>query len=174
MAAIVMAESSGRPGVINNNPKSGDNSYGLAQVNTFGPLAHRSELAGIKDFNQLLDPQTNLNVAKKIKDSSGWGAWSTYGTQSFKQALGQVQKAAGEPASPLPTSANPTTTTNPNQQNSSGNTYNFYVSGNNQDAQDFLTSWLPKLTGQTSEIKSSFNPLALLQSAFSGKENEFG
>lgn len=28
--------------------------------------------------NKLLDPETNIKVAKQIKDDSGWGAWYVF------------------------------------------------------------------------------------------------
>jgi hypothetical protein len=169
IAAIALAESGGRPSVINNNPQTGDNSYGLTQVNMIGSLGPaRLKEFGLKNANQLLDPQTNFNAAKKIRDSSGWNAWTTNNTPAFKQALGQVQKAAGGPMSQLPSATNPTTTTNPSQQTQPGNTYNIYMSGGPQEAQtvlgaqDFLSGYLPKVP--------TFNQTALLSSIFASPE----
>jgi hypothetical protein len=170
MAAIALAESGGRPSVINNNPKTGDNSYGLTQVNMIGSLGPaRLKEFGLQNANQLLDPQTNFNAAKKIKDSSGWNAWTTNNTPAFKQALIQVQKAAGGPASPLPSSTNPTTTANPSQQTQPGNVYNIYVSGGPQEMQEtsgvqnFLSGYLPKVP--------TFNQTALLSAVFASPED---
>jgi hypothetical protein len=168
MAALMLAESSGNPVAHNKNASTGDNSYGLGQINMIGSLGPaRLKQFGLSNYDQLLDPQTNARAAKTVKDSSGWNAWSTYGTPSFKSALGQVQKAAGLPATP-------STVAPTNQQNQPGNVYNIYMSGGDQDAQDFLKSWIPKATERAPEFKSSFNPLAMLQAAFSGGSTEYG
>ena len=161
MAAIMKAESGGRTDAHNPNASTGDNSYGLAQVNMYGGLGPaRLKQFGLKNNAQLLDPQTNLRAAKQIRDSSGFGAWSTYKSGAYKQFLPEVQKAAAG----LPT--NPPTTQGA-QQTSSGNTYNIYMSGENQEAKDWLTStFLPKLLNKPEETQPAFNPLSLLTQAF--------
>lgn len=94
MAAIAMAESGGKSGAINDNPKTGDLSYGLWQINMIGKLgpARRKEF-GIESNEQLLDPATNANAAKKVKDSSGFSAWSVYKSGDYKQFLPSAQEA---------------------------------------------------------------------------------
>lgn len=94
MAAIAMAESGGKSGAINDNPKTGDLSYGLWQINMIGKLgpARRKEF-GIESNEQLLDPATNANAAKKVKDSSGFGAWSVYKSGKYKDYLPAAQEA---------------------------------------------------------------------------------
>ena len=161
MAAIIKAESSGNPYAHNTNRATGDNSYGLSQINmidTLGPA--RRKQFGLKSNEQLLDPQTNLRAAKQVKDSSGFGAWTTFKSGAYKQFLPEIQKtAAGLPNNP------PTTQTL--QQTSPGNVYNIYMSGDNQEAKDWLTSsFLPKLLNKSEETKPAFNPLLLLASAF--------
>jgi hypothetical protein len=160
MAAIIKAESSGNQYAHNTNRATGDNSYGLSQINmidTLGPA--RRKQFGLKSNEQLLDPQTNLRAAKQVKDSSGFGAWTTFKSGAYKQFLPEIQKtAAGLPNNP------PTTQTS--QQNPGANTYNLYFSGDNQDTKDFLTSYLPKITGQPAKPESMFNPLSLLTAAF--------
>ena len=160
MAAIIKAESSGNQYAHNTNRATGDNSYGLSQINmidTLGPA--RRKQFGLKSNEQLLDPQTNLRAAKQVKDSSGFGAWTTFKSGTYKQFLPEIQKtAAGLPNNP------PTTQTS--QQNPGPNTYNFYLSGDSQDTKDFLTSYLPKITGQPAKPESMFNPISLLTAAF--------
>jgi hypothetical protein len=161
MAAIALAESSGDPGAHNRNVHTGDDSYGLAQINMLGSMGPaRLKQFGLQNPSQLLDPQTNLKAAKQLKDSSGFGAWSTYGSGAYKQFLPQVQKAAAG----LPST--PTTTTPTSQQSSPANTYNFYLNGTQQEGMDFLSTYLPKLTGQQEKPKSMFDPLSMLASAF--------
>jgi hypothetical protein len=161
MAAIAMAESSGDPGAHNRNARTGDDSYGLAQINMLGSMGPaRLKQFGLQSPSQLLDPQTNFKAAKQVKDSSGFGAWSTYGSGGYKQFLPQVQKAsAGLPSTP-------TTTTPTSQQSSPANTYNFYLNGTQQEGMDFLSTYLPKLTGQQEKPKAMFDPLSMLASAF--------
>ena len=161
MAAIAMAESSGNPGAHNRNAGTGDNSYGLAQINMLGSMGPaRLKQFGLQRNEQLLDPQTNFKAAKQVRDSSGFGAWSTYGSGGYKQFLPQVQKAAsGLPSTPAPA-------TSTAQQGSPASTYNIYLNGTQEEGLDFLSSYLPKLTGQQDKPKSMFDPLAMLSSAF--------
>ena len=161
MAAIAMAESSGNPGAHNRNASTGDDSYGLAQINMLGSMGPaRLKQFGLQRNEQLLDPQTNFKAAKQVRDSSGFGAWSTYGSGGYKQFLPQVQKAsAGLPSTPA-------TTASPSQQSSPASTYNIYLNGTKEEGLDFLSSYLPKLTGQQEKPKSTFDPLAMLSSAF--------
>jgi len=161
MAAIAMAESSGNPGAHNRNARTRDDSYGLTQINMDGSMGPaRLKQFGLQHPDQLLDPQTNFKAAKQVKDSSGFGAWSTYGSGGYKQFLPQVQKAA----SGLPST--PTTTTPTSQQSSPANTYNIYLNGTREEGMDFLSNYLPKLTGQQEKPKSMFDPMAMLASAF--------
>lgn len=161
MAAIAMAESSGNPGAHNRNARTRDDSYGLTQINMDGSMGPaRLKQFGLQRPDQLLDPQTNFKAAKQVKDSSGFGAWSTYGSGGYKQFLPQVQKAA----SGLPST--PTTTTPTSQQSSPANTYNIYLNGTREEGMDFLSNYLPKLTGQQEKPKSMFDPMAMLASAF--------
>jgi hypothetical protein len=94
MAAIAMAESGGVSSKINDNPKTGDLSYGLWQINMIDKLGpERRKQFGINSNEQLLDPATNINAAKKVKKSQGFGAWSVYKSGTYKQYLPQAQKA---------------------------------------------------------------------------------
>lgn len=62
--AIVKRESSGRPPAHNDNPSTGDNSYGLFQINMIGSLgADRREKFGIEKNSDLLDPIINAKAA---------------------------------------------------------------------------------------------------------------
>ena len=95
MAAIIKAESSGNPYAHNTNRATGDNSYGLSQINMIDALGPaRRKQFGLKSNEQLLDPQTNLRAAKQVKDSSGFGAWTTFKSGKYKQFLPELQKTA--------------------------------------------------------------------------------
>ncbi len=92
MAAIAMGESSGRPDAWNGNAGTGDNSYGLWQINMLGGMGpERRRLFGIQSDNQLLDPMVNARAAFKIYQMQGFGAWSVYTNGSFRQWLTRAQ-----------------------------------------------------------------------------------
>ena len=94
MAAIAMAESGGVSSKINDNPKTNDLSYGLWQINMIDKLGpERRKQFGINSNEQLLDPATNINAAKKVKKRQGFSAWSVYKSGTYKQYLPQAQKA---------------------------------------------------------------------------------
>jgi hypothetical protein len=74
---IVMKESTGRPYAHNQNSNTGDNSYGLFQINMIGSLGPaRREQFGLKNNEDLFNPLTNAAVAYIISDGgSDWGPW---------------------------------------------------------------------------------------------------
>ena len=86
MAAIAMAESGGDP--KQRNPIPPDNSYGLWQINMLGSMGPaRRKSFGIISNSQLYDPVTNAKAAKKILDSQGLKAWSTYTDGKYKKFM---------------------------------------------------------------------------------------
>ena len=167
MAAIMMAESSGDPTAHNQNAQTGDNSYGLAQINMIGNLGPaRLKQFGLKNASQLFDPATNVKAAKTVKDSSGFGAWSTYGSGAYKKFLPDVQKAAAG----LPNT--PATPTNTNQQ--TGNVYNIYLNDQSRpDGNQFLDNYKNYLLSSLN-ARPTFNPLSLIQNALFQTPNYFG
>jgi hypothetical protein len=74
---IIMKESTGRPYAHNQNSNTGDNSYGLFQINMIGSLGPaRREQFGLKDNEDLFNPLTNAAVAYIISDGGNdWGPW---------------------------------------------------------------------------------------------------
>ena len=75
---IVMRESRGGPTAHNGNRKTGDNSYGLFQINMIGNLGKdRRERYGLSTDEELFNPVTNARVAflmsGKGKDFGAWG-----------------------------------------------------------------------------------------------------
>ena len=90
MAAIGMAESSGRPHA--HNTKGDDNSYGLWQINMLDKPGfmmgeeRRGQLA-LDSNEQLFDPIVNGQAAKYIYDMQGFGAWTVYKTGAYKKYL---------------------------------------------------------------------------------------
>lgn len=104
MAAIAAAESGGNPRAHNPNANTGDNSYGLWQINMLGRMGpERRRLFGIQNDEDLWDPKVNARAAKKIFDMQGFNAWSVYKTGKHIPFLGTAQKAAGSPSTPSTT-----------------------------------------------------------------------
>ena len=95
MTAIAMAESSGDSAAINNNPNTGDLSYGLWQINMLGDMGpERRKLFGIKSNEELLNPTTNAKAAYKIYELQGYGAWSVYKSGKYRDYMVSAKKAA--------------------------------------------------------------------------------
>lgn len=78
--AIVRAESTSRVYAHNTNRSTGDNSYGLFQINMIDSLGPaRLEKYGLEKNEDLFTPLVNAQVAFKISDGgTSWGAWTTY------------------------------------------------------------------------------------------------
>ena len=75
--AIVMRESRGHSGSHNKTSSTGDNSYGLFQINMLGSLGEdRREKFGIKYNAELLDPVKNAQAALYMSDhGTDFGSW---------------------------------------------------------------------------------------------------
>jgi hypothetical protein len=75
--AIVMKESTAKPMAHNKNSKTGDNSYGLFQINMIGKLGpERLKEYGLTSNEELFDPLTNAKIAYKLsKRGNDWGPW---------------------------------------------------------------------------------------------------
>lgn len=76
--AVVMRESRGNSGSHNKTSSTGDNSYGLFQINMLGSLGEdRREKFGIKSNAELFDPVTNAQAAfymtSRGKNFGSWG-----------------------------------------------------------------------------------------------------
>jgi hypothetical protein len=79
MVSIANAESSLNPRAHNPNAATGDNSYGLFQINMLGGMGNeRRKNLGLKSNEALFDPLTNARAAKAIYDQQGLGAWSVH------------------------------------------------------------------------------------------------
>ena len=93
MVAIANAESGRDRLALNPNAATGDESYGLTQINMIGAMGpERRKLFGIKSNEELYDPETNLKAAKKIYDKQGLNAWSVYRSGAYKPFLdGSIQ-----------------------------------------------------------------------------------
>lgn len=97
MYGIVMAESGGNANAHNTNASTGDNSYGLAQINMLGDLGpQRLQQFGLSSADQLFDPLTNLRVAYQLSGGGqNFTPWSTYNSGAYlNQAPGAVVQAS--------------------------------------------------------------------------------
>ena len=94
MAAIAMAESGGRARAHNNNRSTGDDSYGLWQINMIDRLGpERRRQFGISSNAALFDPTTNAKAARLVYLSQGFGAWSVYRNGAYRQYLPAARRA---------------------------------------------------------------------------------
>jgi hypothetical protein len=91
-AAIAMAESGGNANAHNTNAKTGDNSYGLWQINMIEgrdiDVAKRRREIGISSNEQLFDPATNARAMKVISgNGTNFYPWTTYSKGKHLQYL---------------------------------------------------------------------------------------
>jgi hypothetical protein len=75
--AVAKRESNGRPRAHNQNSATGDNSYGMFQINMIGDLEKaRLEKLKLDSSRQLFDPVTNvMAVFYMTKGGTDWSAW---------------------------------------------------------------------------------------------------
>lgn len=102
--AVLMAESHGNADAHNPNASTGDNSYGLFQINMLGNLGpDRLKRYGLSSNDDLYDPLTNAKVAYRMSNGGkDWSPWSTYKNGAYKQYLngkgGDVKGGAVSPS----------------------------------------------------------------------------
>ena len=115
MAAIALAESGGDPYAHNPNASTGDNSYGLMQINMLGAMGPERRAAfKLQSNEELFDPVTNFKAAKDIYDSQGLDAWSVHRSGAYKQFL----PSSFTPLEGQDQSFNPSQSGSPSQSNS--------------------------------------------------------
>ena len=75
--SIAKRESNGRPLAYNGNRNTGDNSYGLFQINMIGNLGpERLKKFDLESNKELFDPVTNAEITYHMtKGGSDWSAW---------------------------------------------------------------------------------------------------
>lgn len=98
--AVMMAESGGNARAHNPNAGTGDNSYGLFQINMLGNLGpDRLKRYKLGRNEDLFDPRTNAQIAYAMsKGGTSWGPWSTYKTGAYKKYLDQFPGGGQAPA----------------------------------------------------------------------------
>lgn len=74
---VAMKESNGRPKAHNDNLNTGDNSYGIFQINMLGSLGEdRRELFNLTSNSELFDPVTNAQAAYYMTaGGTDWSSW---------------------------------------------------------------------------------------------------
>jgi Lysozyme like domain len=95
--AIALAESSGNPGAHNDNQQTGDDSFGLWQINMIGDLGpERRRQFGIASNDQLLDPPTNARAARSVftAANASFTPWSTFKRKDHEVHLPAARDAA--------------------------------------------------------------------------------
>ena len=74
--AVAMKESHGNPLSHNFNPRTGDNSYGMFQINLYGALKARVSQYGLTSAADLYNPVTNAKIAFQMTSGGrNWGSW---------------------------------------------------------------------------------------------------
>jgi hypothetical protein len=74
--AVAMKETHGNPLAHNYNPRTGDNSYGMFQINLYGALKARVGSYGLRSASDLYNPVTNAKIAFQMSsEGSNWGSW---------------------------------------------------------------------------------------------------
>jgi cell wall-associated NlpC family hydrolase len=107
---IAMRESGGRPDAYNPDRSTGDDSYGLFQINMLGEMGPaRRKQFGLKANQELLDPEVNAKAAFRMsnggKDFGAWGIGpNAYrqgaGTETIKKYMDQFPKLLASQSSP--------------------------------------------------------------------------
>jgi CBS domain containing-hemolysin-like protein len=84
---VAMAESSGDSRAHNDDETTGDDSYGLFQINMLGKMGpERRKLYGLKTNKELFDPLVNAQVAFELSQSGkDWSPWTMYTNGMYKQ-----------------------------------------------------------------------------------------
>jgi len=87
--AIAKKESNGNPLSHNGNRKTGDNSYGLFQVNMLGSLGDaRRDKFNLASNAELFNPVVNAQIAHHMSDGGkDWSAWKGTETDVVKRWL---------------------------------------------------------------------------------------
>ena len=93
--AVAKKESNGRPLAHNGNVNTGDNSYGIFQINMLGSLGEdRREKFELKTNKDLFDPVTNAQIAHHMSNGGqDWSSWKVYPGQKNGERYEEHLKA---------------------------------------------------------------------------------
>ena len=85
--AVAMKETHGNPLAHNYNPRTGDNSYGMFQINLYGSLKDRVGLFKLRSASDLYNPVTNAKIAFQMSSGGrNWGSWGV-GRNSYNGGI---------------------------------------------------------------------------------------
>ena len=116
LGAIAQPESGGNPRAHNTNTATGDDSYGLWQINMLGKMGpERLKKFNLRSPEDLYDPQTNARVALQMYRERGNAEdWSAYKAGRHQKYLSAAAKgASGSTVSDATTPQSQTSTTTP-------------------------------------------------------------
>jgi CBS domain containing-hemolysin-like protein len=84
---VAMGESGGKSHAHNDDKSTGDDSYGLFQINMLGAMGpERRKLYNLEKNEDLFDPQTNANIAFELSEAGkNWQPWSVYNNGNYKK-----------------------------------------------------------------------------------------
>jgi hypothetical protein len=93
--AVAKAESNGRPFAFNGNEKTGDNSYGVFQINMIGHLGpDRRDKFDLELNAELFSPVKNAEIVFHMtKGGTDWKAWKYAKTPPVQKWLKKFPKA---------------------------------------------------------------------------------
>ncbi len=99
MTAVALRESTGDPTAYNGNTATGDDSYGLWQINFYDPKdpgygARLMSQLGITDKSQLFDPVANAQAAYKMWNGSDQNFNIAWGYKDYSAWLPEAVTAA--------------------------------------------------------------------------------
>jgi len=96
--AIALAESGGNAAAHNTNAATGDDSYGLWQINMTGAMGPaRRKAFDIASNDALLDPQTNARAMFQVSNSgANWAPWSAFKSNAYMKHINAGKSAAKE------------------------------------------------------------------------------
>jgi hypothetical protein len=89
--AIALAESGGRPRAWNKHTETGDNSFGIFQINFLGMEKERTrklrqKVAGFRGKESLFNPDISAKAAYYMSHhGDNWSDWSTFKSGKYKQ-----------------------------------------------------------------------------------------
>lgn len=96
LAAVAVPESGLNPTAHNPNAATGDDSYGLWQINMLGAMGvDRARSWGLSSYEQLFDPATNAMAAVSLLRSQGQRAWTTFSSGAYMKYVAAAT-AAGD------------------------------------------------------------------------------
>ena len=93
--AVAKKESNGRPLAYNGDVSTGDNSYGIFQINMLGSLGEdRREKFDLKTNKELFDPVVNAGITFYMTNGGkDWSSWKIYPGQKNGERYEEYLKA---------------------------------------------------------------------------------